>query len=510
VIFRRGKDGPPRLARKLVLRAGLTGLLVMGLTATAVATTVILEVDRVKDIFTQKGRQAINIPEVTRAQAGGPRTILVLGSDQRYQDKKLGLKPRSDTILLIRVNPDSNAISVLSIPRDLRVMIPGYGQDKINAAFEDGGPRETVKTIQALFKGVTHKSFAINNVIVVNFGSFKAAVNYIHGVYVDVDRRYFNDNTGPGGYAAINIQPGYQKLVGQDALDYVRYRHTDNDIVRAARQQDFLRQARNAAGFKRLLSLSNRDKLARVFSRYFQFDKSFLSTKEIFSLLKLALYLAERHPGVQQIRFPFYEAPNPAVDTFLYYHSSALAQAVNRFMNAHGPKPSSAPKPSGGGGGHHPPAKVDLSKPVPGLSDATTTGEDQAVLAQRKAHFPVYFPTQRYNASVFDSSSPRVYTIRDETGKKHMAYRLVLSAGVIGEYYGIQGMTWKAPPILDNPDQVRTVGGRKLLIYLDGKHVRVVAWRTRKGVYWVSNTLTDTLNRAQMVRIAATMHRLKG
>jgi LCP family protein required for cell wall assembly len=506
VIFRRDYDGPPRLARALILRAGLAGLLVVALSATAVATTVILEVDRVKDIFTQKGRQAIDIPEVTRAQAGGPRTILVLGSDQRYEDKKLGLKPRSDTMLLIRVDPDTNAISVLSVPRDLKVTIPGHGTDKVNAAFEDGGPRLSVRTLQSLFKGVTGHPFPINNVIVVNFGSFKAAVNYIHGVYVDVDRRYFNDHTGPGGYAAIDIQPGYQKLVGQDALDYVRYRHTDNDIVRAARQQDFLRQARNSAGFKRLLSIGNRDKLARVFSRYFQFDRSFLKTQEIFSLLKLGLFVAERHPDVQQIRFPFYEAPNPAINTYLYYNRAKLRKAVNQFMHAKGPPPSAATKPAVKSG----PRKAKLGGAVPGLVDAKSTGEDQAVLAQPKAHFPVFFPTLAFNASQYVSPSPRVYTIRDETGKRHRAYRLVLATGTIGEYYGIQGMTWKSPPILDNPDQVRTVGGRRLLIYLDRKHVRLVAWRTKRAVYWVTNTLTETLNRAQMLAIAASMRRLKG
>ena len=61
---------------------------------------------------------------------------------------------------------------------------------------------------------------------------------------MDIDRDYFNDNSGGGErYAAIDIDAGYQKLKGQDALDYVRYRHTDNDFIRAARQQDFLRQA---------------------------------------------------------------------------------------------------------------------------------------------------------------------------------------------------------------------------------------------------------------------------
>ena len=137
-------------------------------------------------------------------------------------------------------------------------------------------------------------------------------------------------------------------------------------------------------------------------------------------------------------------------------------------------------------------------------------GEDQAVLAQPKAHFPVYFPTLRFNASQYVAPSPRVYTIRDEAGKRHRAYRLVLATGTIGEYYGIQGMTWKSPPILDNPDQVRNVAGHRMLIFLDGKHVRLVAWRTRRAVYWVSNTLTETLNRAQMLGIAASMRRLKG
>jgi hypothetical protein len=345
-------------------------------------------------------------------------------------------------------------------------------------------------------------------VIVVNFGSFKAAVNYIHGVYVDVDRRYFNDHTGPGGYAAIDIQPGYQKLVGQDALDYVRYRHTDNDIVRAARQQDFLRQARNSAGVKRLFSLGDRDKLARTFARYFQFDQGFTHTKEIFSLLRLGAFLAQSHPAVKQIPFPFFYAPDPVADTRLYFNPAKLRKAVDQFMNFKPPARRSAPaaasKPAG---------KVKHSPkpgPVKGLIDARSTGEDQAVVAQPHLKFPVYFPTQLYQGSSYSSTGPRVYTIRDETGKRHRAYRLVLATGTIGEYYGIQGMTWKSPPILDNPDQIRVVGGRRLLIYTDRSHVRLVAWRTRRAVYWVTNTLTETLNRAQMLGIAASMRRLKG
>jgi LCP family protein required for cell wall assembly len=510
VIFRGDPDSPPHLGRNLALRALLAAVLVMALSATAVATTGILEVSRIKDEFTRKGRQAISIPEVTEAQAGGPRTILMLGSDQRYEDKKLGLKPRSDTILLARIDPRTNGISVLSIPRDLKADIPGYGSDKINAAFEDGGPRLTVRTIQALIKGVTGKPFPINNVLVVNFGSFRKAVDYIKGVYVDVDRRYFNDNSGPDKYATIDIQPGYQKLMGQDALDYVRFRHTDNDIVRAARQQDFLRQARNTAGVKRLLSVKDRDKLARVFSRYFQFDKSFLHTKEIFSLLKLGLFVAQQHPDVHEIRFPFYEAPDPALDTRLYFHPNQLRSAVGQFMSAKGaatpskPKVVAPPKKGNGKG------KAAPTAAIAGLEDGRAQGEDQAVLAQPKLKFPFYFPTQRYQGSSFPESAPRVYTIRDETGRRHKAYRLVISKGIVGEYYGVEGMSWKDPPLLDNPDEIKRVGNRKLLIYRDGKRVRIVAWRTPKAVYWVSNTLTQSLSRPQMIGIAASLRKLKG
>ena len=153
----------------------------------------------------------------------------------------------------------------------------------------------------------------------VNFGTFRRAVNYVGGVYVDVDRDYFNDNSGGGErYATIDVNPGYQKLMGQDALDYVRYRHTDNDFIRAARQQDFLRQARGQAGVRKLVSIGDRKRLARVFGRYFEVDKSFRSNKEILSMLKLALYLIQENPSVNEVRFRAGESDNPSVDTRLF------------------------------------------------------------------------------------------------------------------------------------------------------------------------------------------------
>jgi len=507
-------EDTPKVGVGLVKRGLLAMVLVVAMSATALATTVVLEIDDVKNAFLGPGRVQVDIPEISKAEAGGARTILLLGSDARYEDKKLGIKPRSDTMLLVRADPDRDAIAVMSIPRDLKAEIPGFGSDKINAAFENGGERLTVRTIKKLFEDATGDEFPINNVISVEFGSFKRAINYIGGVYVDIDRDYFNDNSGGGErYAAIDVDPGYQKLKGQDALDYVRYRHTDNDFIRAARQQDFLRQARNQAGIRKLFAPGDRKKLAKAFGRYFTVDKSFRSNREIFSMLRLALYLIQENPSVNEVRFRADEAPNPATDTRLYASKSDLKKTVGEFMNAKASsKPVQTAKPT--------PEDEESARlrrkrnrnreaAVPGLEEARAQGVDQAVLADPKLKFPFYFATLRTTGAAYAGTRPRTYRITDEKGKRHEAYRLVVSKGLGGEYYGIQGMTWKSPPILDNPDETRTVDGRKLQLYYDGRRLRLVAWRTRRAVYWTSNTLSQSLNQRQMLAIAESLTRLR-
>ena len=133
---------------------------------------------------------------------------------------------------------------MLSLPRDLAVTVPGYADGvKINQAYDEGGAALTLKTVKHLFESATGDPFVVNSVIDVNFNGFQRAVNYVKGVYVDVDRKYYNPPKT--GFAAIDVEAGYQRLVGSDALAYVRYRHTDSDLFRNARQQDFLRHAAN-------------------------------------------------------------------------------------------------------------------------------------------------------------------------------------------------------------------------------------------------------------------------
>ena len=102
---------------------------------------------------------------------------------------------------------------------------------------------------------------------------------------------------------------------------------------------------------------------------------------------------------------------------------------------------------------------------------------------------------------------PRAYKFRQDR-KRYFAYRMTIELNpVLGEYYGIQGMTWQDPPILKSPSFTRMAGGKQLLVYTNGGKVSVVAWRTAWGVYWVSNTLTDTLSPHQMIGIAASLTR---
>src|SRR5207248_7173781 len=103
---------------------------------------------------------------------------------------------------------------------------------------------------------------------------------------------------------------------------------------------------------------------------------------------------------------------------------------------------------------------------------------------------------------------PRVYSIIKRDGRHYAAYRMVLSAGLEGQYYGVQGTTWTNPPILGGPHDTKTIHGRQFQLYWDGTQLRLVAWKSRHAVYWISNTLLLSLSNRQMMAIAASTRHL--
>ncbi len=239
VTIYRQPEPPPRSTRSVALRVLGWAAVVLAVCATGVAGGAYLYLHESvaavapRSVEVKKAAKRLDVP-----LPGQPATALVIGYDRRAGEAK-GTPARSDTLMLLRADPKAETISLLSFPRDLRTSIvcPGRSTftDKINAAYSICGPQGTLETVRNL-TGVR-----VNYLITVNFRGFRQLVDKLGGIWMDVDRRYFNDRGGPTGYATINLQPGYQRLGGYQALDFVRFRHTDSDLYRNARQQLFVR-----------------------------------------------------------------------------------------------------------------------------------------------------------------------------------------------------------------------------------------------------------------------------
>jgi hypothetical protein len=337
-------------------------------------------------------------------------------------------------------------------------------------------------------------------------------------VYVDVDRRYFHSNAGLSAseqYAEINVQPGYQLLCGKKALQYVRYRHTDTDLVRSARQQDFISAARQRISIKDLVL--DQTGLIDIFTKYTTSD---INNKETM-LQVLKLFLASRNAAIREVHFPATLGPS-----YVYASSSAINGAVDEFLGieaSSGPRNSlerdpSGKKKKGFGKRRQKKEKPHIGKPKPPGSDGLVAdreaGELEGESAARKlgSGFPVFYPTRLpAEATYVESNSyehiqdPRVYHFRDTGGERHAAYRMVAEFGPYYEthYFGLQGIQgWTDPPILSNPSLTKTIHGREYDIYVDGDRISVVAWHRGDNSYWVSNDLLNTLTNDQMVGIA--------
>jgi len=221
------------LATVLVIALGLAGGAYLYLDEEVVGAV------QARDHDLRVAAKSLDIPA-----ADQPAIALVVGYDKRLFGQFKDDVPRSDTLMLVRADPRTKTLSLLSLPRDLLVDIHCphrlVYKAKINAAFSACGVSGTLETVRAL------TGIPINYLVTVNFRGFQKLVARVGGVWMDVDRRYFNNNTGYESYAAIDLQPGYQKLNGRDALSFVRYRHTDNDFYRLARQQQFVSAFRAA------------------------------------------------------------------------------------------------------------------------------------------------------------------------------------------------------------------------------------------------------------------------
>jgi polyisoprenyl-teichoic acid--peptidoglycan teichoic acid transferase len=455
-------------------------LIVVAATAATVATGTLLEVKTFTDALKQNPQLKLgNV--LADANAGGPQTLLLIGSDKRARTSNdAGAPAHSDTMLLVRLDPDQPETTMLSIPRDLKVRIhPEHGgatTQKINAAYTLGGVKLATKTVKQVL------GTPINHVIDVNFAGFKALVNYLNCVYVQVDRRYYHSNVGlpaPDQYDEINIQPGYQRLCGDNALHYVRYRHADTDLVRSARQQDFLRQIKNQVGASGLVS--HLHPLERIFGKYSSTD--IRSSDDVLKLIELMVQSAG-HP-VKQVQFNATIGPS-----YVTASKSQIASSVRQFMN-------------GGASAGHIQNASGADRASGHEANVPLTGATPAEIAQERGlaatvPFRVYYPGRRVTPPTAPIDATRFYRLHH-----HPAYVVVVAQGGLGQFYDVQGTTWQDPPILDHPDQTIKRAGRTMQLYFEGQRLRIVAWHDGPAVYWLVNTLQNILTNKQMLAIAS-------
>lgn len=214
--------------------------------------------------------------------------ILVLGIDQREGDPYA----RTDTMIVVSIDPKAKTIGMLSLPRDLLVTIPGYDDNKINAAYifgemdqrPGGGIGLLQRTIRANF------GIQIHYYGTVNFLGFEKIVDTFGGVTVD-PRYAIVDNEYPTetyGYTSIYFPAGLQHLDGKAALRYARTRHQDLDFGRSQRQQEVILALRQQAVRGNLL-----DNFYKLFDVLSGSVKTDLKQEQIAQLANLGMGISE-------------------------------------------------------------------------------------------------------------------------------------------------------------------------------------------------------------------------
>jgi LCP family protein required for cell wall assembly len=564
--------------------------------------------------------------------ASQPAIALIAGYDHRAgQGTKSLAGSNSDTLMLVRADPTNKTLSLLSFPRDLYVNIYCHGdtvytQSRINSAWSlcgNNGPAATLDTVEHL----TH--LPINYLITLDFHAFKQLVNRLHGVYMNVDRRYYiPPHTGT---SAINLLPGYQKLDGGQALSFVRFRHFDNDIYRTGRQQQFIEalKSRLRSSLSPASLLLEVPQLMGALKGNLQVAKaggSPVTIHELESYLGLAYHLPAGHLFRNQIPYPDFHffvtnggadvesAPQSSIDravqTFLHpdvrvseavsaqylghpkrsagkkKHPLSKSQISVLVLNAGGVAgeasntsyllgqhgyttkslppsvPANAPAAERGTTVYYDPVQPHASqaaqqlrplfgsstkvaqmttaiaeyakragnplavvtvgtsfggklviphrvKPPPRLPPQVSPG--LALTAPRlrgltpRVHFPVLAPSRI--AQYAQLSTPLgIRAFRPLKRKHEVVVTFVQPDGI--QHWQIEESDWTTAPILASPTGTIVSHHRKFLLYTSGGAIQMVALRTPKAVYWVSNTILNQLSNSTMIAIAESLQPL--
>ncbi|HTQ68937.1 MAG TPA: LCP family protein [Solirubrobacteraceae bacterium] len=490
-------------------RFALAAILIAALAGTATATIALNNASHIADLVFQSQIKGAPKGLITEEYSGGPKTFLVLGTDRRaHSTDALDREnpPHSDTILLVRFDPGQSQTTLLSIPRDLLVTIRTkegqvYPNQKINAAYtlgsRLGGTSEGSLLAAETIKREVFPSLKLSGIVDVNFAGFIRLVDKLGCAFVMVDHRYYNNNVGSPetDYTSIDLQPGYQKLCYENALDYVRYRHTDSDFVRVARQQDFVRDLRE--------QVNPGNMVAQLEAVAKAVGKAITTTikPSASTLIELAKLIAfSQSKPIRQVKFKSSNV-NAVINGGSYVTStpqleqSALEEFLGETHEEGEGSPSPQPAHRSSHHGHYHPHVISARS----AGMVPTSGEDEVVKAALGVPFRVLYPA--YQTAPAHQEDTRAYALRDEHGHLHHAYAVVWRQNGVDGYYDFEGTDWGNPPLFAHARE-RVLHGRKYLLVYDGSHIHVIGWHQGNVLYWVTNTLLEDLSNDQMWVVA--------
>jgi LCP family protein required for cell wall assembly len=281
--------------------------------------------------------------------------------------------------------------------------------NRINAAYTIGGIQLMTETIKRVL------GIPVNHVFVVTFPKFKRAVNEMGCVYMAVDRRYYHVNEpGSEQFFEINLQPGYQRMCGKEALEFVANRHEDTSLT--------------------------------------------------------------------------YDTATP----------QQIQDSVHSFLGGTAPIPKHRLGQSLRSVHSHGAGRAPLPTLVPTEAGALA----HARSAAPSLPFSLQYPRFRHPYVAAAPDTLRLYDIRDQQGRLHPSYVVVVESGPLGEYYDVQGTSWAEPPLLGNPSEAIRAGSRTYELFYEGEQIRTISWREGGGSYWIQNTLTNGLSPREMLAIA--------
>lgn len=254
---------------------------------------------------TEQAEVALTVESVSTALPDADRlTILVMGIDRRPGEPFVS---RTDTMMLLSVNPKAETASILSIPRDLYAEIPGWGRDRINTAFVrgavSGGPAGGANL--AMQTVSLNLGIHIDHYLLIDFNAFVTAIDTVGGIDINVPTTIY-DPTFPDmnyGYDPLYIPAGDYVFDGATALKYARTRHQDSDFGRAERQQAVVLAMRD-----RVLSLGAEELLIKMPLLYRQIEEGVrtdMSVGEMIGLASLATSLDRENIQTEVIDYRY-------------------------------------------------------------------------------------------------------------------------------------------------------------------------------------------------------------